>query len=69
VQKVSVEEVKDYCRAGMAEMRIAVYGWPADVQSDKGFMKWFEKFLLFGETVKDEQIILHIELFDLTKVR
>ena len=50
-------------------MSVAVYCGPADVHSDKGFMKWFEKFLLFGEAVKDEQIILHIVLFDLTKVR
>jgi hypothetical protein len=47
VQKISVKQVKDNCRACMAQVGIAVSGGAADIQSDKGCMERFEEFLLF----------------------
>jgi len=53
----------------MAQVRIAVNGGTTNIQPDEWCMKRFEEFLLFGETVMNEQFILHIISFDKTKVR
>jgi hypothetical protein len=69
VQKVSVKQIKDDCRARMSEVRIAVDSGAANVQSDKAGMKRLKEFFLFSKTVKEYKTVLHIKLFDLTKVR
>ena len=49
-------------------MCITVYGGSANIKTNERRMERNEKLLLFCKTVIDEQVILHIEIFDQTKV-
>ena len=52
--KITVQQVEGYCRAGMAEVGIAVNGRTANIQADKWCMKRFEELFLFRQAVKNE---------------
>ena len=57
MSKVTVDDVKRYCRTRMAEMTVAVDSRAADIHADYAIVYRAECFLVAGESVVYRQIV------------
>jgi phage terminase large subunit len=59
MREITEQQIEDYCRAGMTEMRLTIYCRTAYINTSKWRMKRFEEFFLLRKAVVNEKIVLH----------